>query len=491
MKKGLIKLLGLLIISLSLLISVPKLSASTGTISVTANSNSVMVGDYVYVDITLSSSEVLGAWKYAVSYDSSKLKLEKGSDAGAPVGDGSQRSQTVSLTFKVIASGTSTISLFNTESIDFSGADMSLSVGSTTIKGITYQELEASYSKNNNLSSIKVNDYELTPAFDKDTLEYNVKVPSSVEKVTISADREDSTASVSGTGEFDVTEGDNKFELVVTAQNGGKKTYTVKVIVEDENPIIKEIDGEKYTVIKRKSTLTAPSTYKETTIKINNIEIPAFISEITGYTLVGMKNSKGESHLFIYDKEYDTYTLYREIKTESIIIFPKKTKVVPDYYKITEVTINGEKVEAYQYDGVKEYYLIYGVNIQTNEEGFYEYDVKNNTITRYNDKIIKELTKKIDNYELIIIVLGGETAFLVIVILIMLITRNKNKRKKDKIISKENKTEELIKDERKKEKKVTFKDFDKALNDEPEKIENKEEIKKSKKEKNKTKENML
>lgn len=480
MEKGIKRILGLLIFSIITLITTPQLKAASGSINVSSNTSSTVVGNTINVTVTISTDVPMGGWEYLLTYDSGKLMLVSGSASevdSAP--NASTYSRSFDYSFKVIASGTSTISVTNVLVLDMNSSPsvaIPMSIGSTTISGITYQELEASYSKNNNLSSISVNGYELSPKFDKDTLEYKVKVPSNVEKITISADREDSTASVSGTGEFDVTEGDNKFELVVTAQNGGTKTYKVVVTVEDENPIIKEIDGEKYTLIKRKSTLKAPSTYKETTIKINNIEVPAFTSEITGYTLVGMKNSKGESHLFIYDKEDDTYTLYREIKTESIIIFPKKTKIVPDYYKITKVKINGEEVEAYQYDGVKDYYLIYGVNIQTNEEGFYEYDMKNNTITRYNDKIIKELTKKIENFQLIIIILGAETALLVVIVLIVLVKKNKKNK---------NTTH----------KESSFKDFERALENDNKKeeitLEEKLPNKKTKKDKNKKEENML
>ena len=102
---------------------------------------------------------------------------------------------------------------------------------------ITQQELEASYSKNNNLSSIVVEGYELNEEFNKDTLEYTVSVPSDTEKINLNATVEDKTAGVSGTGEFEVSEGDNKFELIVTAQNGAKKVYTVTIKVEDQNPI--------------------------------------------------------------------------------------------------------------------------------------------------------------------------------------------------------------------------------------------------------------
>ena len=42
----------------------------------------------------------------------------------------------------------------------------------------------------------------------------------------------------------------NKIEVVVTAQNGSTKTYTIEVTVKDLNPITVQVDGKNYTVVK-------------------------------------------------------------------------------------------------------------------------------------------------------------------------------------------------------------------------------------------------
>jgi len=457
MKKGITKLFTLIVLFTSILLTnVTKIDAATGTMSVSTNKSTVVIGGTFNVTVTISANEPLGSWQYNLQYDSSKIKLVSGdANIAESIKDGSTKRKTYNYTFKVIAKGTSTISLAAYSLANYNEQYMTVSARSTKITGITQAELEASYSKNNNLSSLGVTGYELSPAFNKDVTEYSVTVPSDVEKITLAGGVEDGKASVSGLGEFDVSEGENKFDVVVTAENGSQKTYTVKVNVQDNNPIEVTVDGITHTVVKRASTLTAPNTFEATTVKINDIDVPAFKSNITGYTLVGLKTSDGSPSLFIYDEEKNTYTPYKEIKTEGIIIFPKKASVAPDYYKITKVTINGEELEAYQYDGVKDYYLVYGVNIQTGDEGFYQYDMKNNTITRYNDKIIKELTKKNENFLMIIIVLGVETLVLLLILLITLTKRNKTKRGK-----------------------VTFKDLDRELGTDIKKEQKENKIKK-------------
>lgn len=95
------------------------------------------------------------------------------------------------------------------------------------------------YSKSSNtyLSDINLNNdnLELYPTFNKNNTEYEVFVPYDIEKINITANAEDSSATVSGTGEKQLEVGDNKISLIVTAENAYKKTYTINVIRKDAN----------------------------------------------------------------------------------------------------------------------------------------------------------------------------------------------------------------------------------------------------------------
>ena len=82
------------------------------------------------------------------------------------------------------------------------------------------------------LREILVSDGELDPAFDKDTLIYEVEVDESVEEVTINGLATDINAKVSGNGEYDLTGSEETtVNLEVTSEdNIHKKTYAVKFI---------------------------------------------------------------------------------------------------------------------------------------------------------------------------------------------------------------------------------------------------------------------
>lgn len=90
------------------------------------------------------------------------------------------------------------------------------------------------YSPNHWLSSLKIDNYN----FDFDagkTSGYSITVPSDVSSVKVSATTISSKAKVSGTGTIELNLGSNTIDVVVTAENGDKRTYTVNVIRKADN----------------------------------------------------------------------------------------------------------------------------------------------------------------------------------------------------------------------------------------------------------------
>ena len=65
--------------------------------------------------------------------------------------------------------------------------------------------------------------------FDKDVLEYDVTVLKSVTSLNVQAEAEDEKAKIVITGDEDFVIGSNVVKVVVTAENGTKRTYTINV----------------------------------------------------------------------------------------------------------------------------------------------------------------------------------------------------------------------------------------------------------------------
>ena len=99
-------------------------------------------------------------------------------------------------------------------------------------------------SNDNTLKGLAVSGYTISPAFDKDTLEYTVKIPYEADSVIVNADKNDSKASVAINGATGLQVGENIVEVVVTAEDGTPKTYKIKVTREEKVETPVELDGD-------------------------------------------------------------------------------------------------------------------------------------------------------------------------------------------------------------------------------------------------------
>lgn len=82
------------------------------------------------------------------------------------------------------------------------------------------------------LKDLKVNGVSFSSSFSSGKYEYSAETNAS--EVTIEAAANSSKATVSGTGKKTLKDGDNKFEITVTAENGNRSKYTIIVTKTDK-----------------------------------------------------------------------------------------------------------------------------------------------------------------------------------------------------------------------------------------------------------------
>ena len=94
----------------------------------------------------------------------------------------------------------------------------------------------AGKSSNNYLTELSVKGYELTPTFDKQTVNYSIEEEIDENSLEINAVADDERATVSGTGNVSLQTGENNLRIEVEAENGVKRTYFIKCNkkIEDE-----------------------------------------------------------------------------------------------------------------------------------------------------------------------------------------------------------------------------------------------------------------
>lgn len=264
------------------------------------------------------------------------------------------------------------------------------------------------------LAELSVLGYEISPAFNKDTQEYFIEVPLTQENVTIDAKTLGSKAQIQGTGNYEVKEGNNVFEIAVTAENGETKTYKLNVAVVDKNPIIATINQKQYTVVKQAKLLKKPNLYEETTIKINDIEVPAFKNETNKLIIVGIKDENNQILYATYnDGKYDIYT---EVTSKNLLLYITEGKL--EGYKKISVTINEKQYSAYEIND--RFVVVYAMNVNNGEYGYYKYDKKDETFQYY--EIDKAEQKEINVFAVISVILG---ILLVISIIAQIVIKKK------------------------------------------------------------------
>ena len=424
------KRIKMLLFSLLCLLVLPfGVEAASAKISVNAPS-SVVVGNTVTVTVTLSSSSKIGSWEMDLNYNSDYLKMTSagGEGGGTSMVNSSSgtKSKTYTFKFKALKSGNTKISVPSYVVYAFEDFDeMSVTSTSDSIRIMTQAELEATYSSDAYLKSLKVGNYSLTPIFKKDVYEYNVEVENDVTSVKISATKNDSKSEMSGDGEYPLEEGSNKFEIVVTAQKGNQSTYVVNVYRKELDPISVYVDKENktYTMVRKEANLPEYSTYNLTTLTYEDYEVPSLKSDITGYELVGLKDDEGNVFMYIIENG-KVIERYIEITGIPLNLYPQALEddsKFASYKKYTEV-INEKEVEGYKFKDDSNNFIFYAHNILTGDYNYYVYDLENDLISIYNTEIEDHYKELVEKYKYVVL---GALGVIILLLFILIIRRPK------------------------------------------------------------------
>lgn len=414
------------------------INAASANVQVSAPS-SVYVGDTVKVSVTVSSGSSLGNWNYIISYDDSILEyVTTDADTAQSVfgeaSNGGQTSATNTWTFRAKSSGSAS---FNVSSISvISWDDFSeMSIGGSTSTSISVIKPSSggsnggssgggysnyNYSDDNNLSSLNIEGFDIN--FDSSVTEYSITVPNDTKKVKVGASANDGNASVDGIGDYDVKEGNNEINIVVTAENGDTKVYKINVVVKELDPIEVKVGDKTYSVIRKEKKLPkANPTYKTSTILIKGESVPCYHSEIADIYLIGLVDSDGKATLYNYDSKSDKFSVYNEINIGGLYISLIDTNEVPVGYKAGMVKIGEKEYNGFLKDGA--YSLLYGINLETGEKNYYSYDASESTIQKFATSVSKGMNladSKVVLYSLI-----GLCVFEFVMIIVSVVSKNK------------------------------------------------------------------
>ncbi len=414
MKKNILKI-GIMLISL--FIGLLKVDAASFTIS--ASTTNPTKGNTV--TLTIRGNDVTGRFNIS----SSNSGVVSISEDRAWIENNSY-----SIKLSAINTGSATITVTPVGVSDGSGNTANLGAKSIKINVTTPREK----SNDNNLKSLSVVGYELSPEFDKDVQVYLATIPEGTQSIEIKATANSPYATVTGAGNVELEPGTNSINIVVKSETGIEKIYTINVDVKDENPIEVTVNNRNYTIVKLKENLTKPETFEENSTTIDGYEIPTFINNKADITLVGLKNEDGVINLFQYNN--GEYSKFNEMNLNQLLLIPVPLSKELDFTKGT-VNINGEEIECYKYGEKSNYVIINAKSLVDGNTSYYLYDTDNNTAIKYEEELASTSKDTLKLYTYLIIAFGSTSALMLIIIICLLHSTKKKQKKINKFIAKQ------------------------------------------------------
>ena len=227
---------------LTILLLVPFTASATAASASLSGPGTVRAGDTITLTFKLNGSNLSGA-SGTLTYDGGQLQLTGtkqkiaapwavefngnnmvayDNNLSAPI-NGGKDLFTVSFKVKDVAAGTKITVSYQ----DVKASDGSADAGIGTVRYSA--TVGVPLSGNNALASLTVSNATISPAFHANTTSYTAEVPFSVSKLEVKATAADGKAKVSVNSPTLKPDGTTNVTVTVTAENGAKKTYTIRV----------------------------------------------------------------------------------------------------------------------------------------------------------------------------------------------------------------------------------------------------------------------
>ena len=410
-------------------------------ISVSAGQGSVSEGKTVAFSITVPSGSE--AWTYSVAY-SANLTLESGDLA--PMGfEGDNRTNQLVFRANSTGTGTGTVSI-SAGSYCIAGVDYDAS-GSASVTIVAADKPDdsepapaptpsgggdsstgnnpgVSLSSNNALSSLTVSAGTLTPAFDPAITEYTLSLPSRSDRLTITANPSDSRATVQGDGEISLQDSETSLSVVVTAEDGSAKAYTITVQVAQAPTLFLDYNGQRLGVVKDVSQVTPPAGFAPAKpITYSGDTLPIWTDVSGKRTLVYLMDEKNSAQgFYLFSQATGVQSPYLPILCGSVTYIytdiPKELSSVPGLTLAT-VKAFGQTLNGWTYNdaSLKDFCVLYLMD-DAGSYGYYTYDSREETLQRFSGAVFTDSGETLAVPMLYVYIAGGAALVLLILLIV-------------------------------------------------------------------------
>lgn len=406
-----------LVITLALVLSVVTFSASAAS-SIAFSSKQLKVGETLTVTArfsTSSSDPMLGLEGY-ITYNPAIVEFVSGKSCNLLTAgkvkivmtSANETNLTEVITFKALAVGSTSIALENIVYVNSDELENSLTGSSATV---TVVDTSAQASSNANLKALSVSTGTLTPKFNPEVTEYSLTIPNDVTELWVSTTKADSKATTSVEGSRNMKVGLNKRVVVVTAENGTVKKYTINITrlaadgqtpdvetpPEDEglNNLSEVIVGDQTMyVVEDLTGADLPQGFSVIEYAFDGKTIPALSDE--SYVLLMLRlPDNSASGLYIYSKDGEfTPLITINVGAQNYYVLPAE-KAPAGFTAVKDFAIGEISVPAYKSDktGFEDYVLVYAKG-PSGKNSFYVYDTVEQTIQRVSGLAIETKTEE-------------------------------------------------------------------------------------------------
>lgn len=267
------RIIGLLILFLSLSCVFSYVLAE-GSYTISYNTSTLTYGDSLTVSIKANNA----TGRFNIS--SSNTSVATVSTSSVWLENNSQ-----SITIKSVGAGTSTITILPADVADSeTGDDITSALGTKTINLTVKEKVVAppkqevttpAKSTDATLKSLRLSVEGMSPTFNKNTTSYNLNVGTSVTSISVTASINNSKARYYVTGNTNLKEGTNTIKVVVTAEAGNTKTYTITVTKAKD---AKKANANLHSLIVSNATLNEEFTSEKLNYTLK--EVPADVEAL-------------------------------------------------------------------------------------------------------------------------------------------------------------------------------------------------------------------
>lgn len=237
----------------------------------------------------------------------------------------------------------------------------------------------------NFLKNLSVSEGELSPSFAAEKLEYSLNLKADVKQLNIKAEPKDAKAKISGIGDVDLKVGENVIKVIVTAQDGSKRTYTINVYVDETPQVYLPYKNEQVGILSKALDNNYFKDFTADTIDIDGKSVASLTNE--KLVIICGINENNERNFYLYD--LDNNKIINKIVP---LEFDDRIIFVVDKNAYEEVLVNEKMINCKKMFNDDNYCLLDVVDNEGNYKE-YLYEASEKTIQLYKEV----LNSSIDN----------------------------------------------------------------------------------------------